>query len=388
MQFQGTLLTSLSMVSCKPSYKFTQTELRFTTSSKHGVCGINYATGLFGYARTYLQRPGVFASDQLTIKEKDIQTRSAYIVNVDTHDKKGSHWLSIFVEKGQFEVFDNYGLPLHWYKPSPFVTWVFKHYQDVSSNVGQLQATDSNTCGHYALFSLFARARGKSMESFIQPFKYLCDVDNDHKIGENLRNDHKRSHGTKSAMLEGKLIIMGRKMGPNYACLFVVERKMLEDYQGNKPQLYKRYIDDVLGASSDTRQDLENFIEFCSTYHPSLKYTFEISESLLSFLDLCLTISDARITMTIHYKPTDTHSYLDYSSSHPPHCKKAIPYSQFLRLRRICSDDDVYVAKSKEMASFFENRQYPRSVVTNSQRRTQGISRKRTLGNSKRGDRA
>ena len=87
-------------------------------------------------------------------------------------------------------------------------------------------------------------------------------------------------------------------MGPNYACLFVgyVERKMLEDYQGNKPQLYKRYIDDVLGASSGTRQDLDNFIDFCSTYHPSLKYTFEISESSLSFLDLCLTISDARIT--------------------------------------------------------------------------------------------
>ena len=37
---------------------------------------------------------GVFASDQLP-KEKDIQTRSAYIVNVDTHDKEGSHWLSI-----------------------------------------------------------------------------------------------------------------------------------------------------------------------------------------------------------------------------------------------------------------------------------------------------
>ena len=129
---------------------------------------------------------GVFASDQLP-KEKDIQTRSAYIVNVDTHDKHGSHWLSIFVENDQCEVFDSYGLPLHWYRPSPFVTWVFKHYQDVSSNIGQLQTTDSYTCGHYALFFLFARARGKSMESFIQPFKYLRDVDNDHKINETLR---------------------------------------------------------------------------------------------------------------------------------------------------------------------------------------------------------
>ena len=120
-------------------------------------------------------------------KEKDIQTRSAYIVNVATHDKHGSQWLSIFEENDQYEVFDIYGLPLHWYRPSPFVTWVFKHYQDVSSNVGQLQATDSNTCGHYALFFLFARASGKPMESFIQPFKYLRDVDNDHKIGETLR---------------------------------------------------------------------------------------------------------------------------------------------------------------------------------------------------------
>ena len=75
------------------------------------------------------------------------------------------------MEKDQCEVFDSYGLPLHWYEPSAFVTWVFKHYQDVSSNVGQLQATDFNTCGHYALLFLFMRAKGN----------------NDHKMGERLR---------------------------------------------------------------------------------------------------------------------------------------------------------------------------------------------------------
>ena len=115
---------------------------------------------------------------------------------------------------------------------------------------------------------------------------------------------------------------------------------MLEDYKGNKPELYKRYIDDVLRASSGARQDLEDFIEFCSAYHLSLKYTFEMSESSVSFLDLCLSIPDARIATPIHYNPSDTHSYFYYCSSHPPHCKKAIPCSQFLRFRRICSDDD------------------------------------------------
>ena len=38
-------------------------------------------------------------------------------------------------------------------------------------------------------------------------------------------------------------------------------------------------------------------------------------------------------------KPTDTHQFLDPSSSHPYHCKKVIPNSQALRLNRICSDN-------------------------------------------------
>ena len=42
-------------------------------------------------------------------------------------------------------------------------------------------------------------------------------------------------------------------------------------------------------------------------------------------------------------KPTDTHQFLDTSSSHPYHCKKGIPYSQVLRLNRICSDNEVLI---------------------------------------------
>ena len=37
---------------------------------------------------------------------------------------------------------------------------------------------------------------------------------------------------------------------------------------------------------------------------------------------------------SVHCKPTDSHSHLLYSSSHPSHVKNSIPYSQFLRLRR------------------------------------------------------
>ena len=89
---------------------------------------------------------------------------------------------------------------------------------------------------------------------------------------------------------------------------------MFEEYKVNKPQLCKCRINDVLGESFDTLQDLEDFIQFCSTFHLSLKYTFEISESSPPLPVLQLSISDDRISTTIHYKPTDTHSYLHHSS--------------------------------------------------------------------------
>ena len=52
----------------------------------------------------------------------------------------------------------------------------------------------------------------------------------------------------------------------------------------------------------------------------------------------------------MHYKPTDSHSYLLYSSSHPSHVKNSIPYSQFLGLRRLCSDDSDFSLKSEDRA--------------------------------------
>ena len=44
-------------------------------------------------------------------------------------------------------------------------------------------------------------------------------------------------------------------------------------------------------------------------------------------------------------------------------------YSQFLTLRRLCSDDSDFSNKPKEMCQFFEKRSYPASVIQTAQRR-------------------
>ena len=168
---------------------------------------------------------------------------------------------------------------------------------------------------------------------------------------------------------------MGSKRGPNYACLFVgyVEQQIREQYTGFTPQLYKRYIDDI-GAASCGREELEAFMDFVSNFHPVLQFTSTTTETEVPFLDINLHISDDKIQTSIYFKETDTHNYLHFSSFHLNHCIRAIPYSQFFLLRRLCSDDDDFLMRSREMLTFFSLRGYLCSSLENDLRRVATIS--------------
>ena len=47
-------------------------------------------------------------------------------------------------------------------------------------------------------------------------------------------------------------VAMGSKLGPSYACLFLgyQEHLITQQYEGPFPHLIKRYIDDIVGATS------------------------------------------------------------------------------------------------------------------------------------------
>ena len=70
-------------------------------------------------------------------------------------------------------------------------------------------------------------------------------------------------------------VAMGTKMGPSYANLFVgfIENKFFSNYHGPKPDLYKRYIDDCVSATSSSKEELNLFINSVNSFHPALKYT-------------------------------------------------------------------------------------------------------------------
>ena len=58
------------------------------------------------------------------------------------------------------------------------------------------------------------------------------------------------------------------------------------EYNGPKPELYCRYIDDCIGAISSSRDELDQFVTSVNSFHPALKYLLEISETSLTFLHI------------------------------------------------------------------------------------------------------
>ena len=63
-------------------------------------------------------------------------------------------------------------------------------------------------------------------------------------------------------------------------------------------------------------------------FHSTIKFTAEYSKEEVNIFDLNIKLMDGELKRDLFVKPTDTHQFLDPTSSHPYHCEKGIPYSQ------------------------------------------------------------
>ena len=98
-----------------------------------------------------------------------------------------------------------------------------------------------------------------------------------------------------------------------------VEQQIFTEHTGRIPDSFCRDIDDCLGTASCTRVDLERSL--ITLIHPVLKFTWEISETCVSLLYISVSINGDALATSVSYKPTDSHSYLLFSSFHPNHIK-------------------------------------------------------------------
>ena len=64
--------------------------------------------------------------------------------------------------------------------------------------------------------------------------------------------------------------------------------------------------------------------------HPSIKFDFNFSNK------------EKKLETKLHRKESDRQAYLHRKSEHPKSLKRSIPFSQALRLRRICSTNNEF----------------------------------------------
>jgi hypothetical protein len=142
---------------------------------------------------------------------------------------------------------------------------------------------------------------------------------------------------------------------------------------------YPRFIDDVDMKWTQSDEELQNFLSRANNLHPSIKFTHEISNTTISFLDTSSSLSEGELSTDLYSKPTDTNQYLWPISCHPPHVTKSIPHSQALRIRRICSTDKSLKKRLGQLKNHLKRRGYKQSIIKKGFNKAHNISRSSLL---------
>ena len=76
-------------------------------------------------------------------------------------------------------------------------------------------------------------------------------------------------------------------MTVSFANIFMakIETTLIQQSE-TKLKEWRRHIDDVFSLWNSDEKDVDHFIEKTNKFHPSIKFTAEISENEVTFLDI------------------------------------------------------------------------------------------------------
>ena len=124
-----------------------------------------------------------------------------------------------------------------------------------------------------------------------------------------------------SSKLEELAWVLASPLAMPISLWYCLRRKQSKNYH-LKPLFWKRFIDDVFCIWPHGKDELDKFVDYLNTIHESIEFTCESSTDNIDFLDTTVKLDHETniICTTLYTKPTDTHSYLHYSSSHNKSC--------------------------------------------------------------------
>ena len=154
---------------------------------------------------------------------------------------------------------------------------------------------------------------------------------------------------------------MGTICAPSYANIFMdyFERKFIYPFIKTFSLIYLRFIDDIFFIWTGSKTDPEKFLNELNTKHPSIKFQYEISKERI----FVFCIKNNKLHTKIFRKKIDRQTFLNINSEHPKSLKNSIPYSQALRIKRICSTKKDFDHHLTELREIFLKQGYDQKLI-------------------------
>ena len=140
------------------------------------------------------------------------------------------------------------------------------------------------------------------------------------------------------------------------------EGEWLENYHGNKPLFYKRYVDDVL-AVFNNENDAKAFLTYLNDKHPNIKFTLELeTNNRLPFLDVLLDKSENLVT-SIYRKKTFSGVLTNYFSFTPMRYKIGLVKCLIDRVFKVNNTWVGFDKDLKEIFKILKRNAYPEQLI-------------------------
>ena len=85
---------------------------------------------------------------------------------------------------------------------------------------------------------------------------------------------------------------------------------------------------------TDGEDSLNDFLTHCKNQNKNIQFEQTISETLIPFLDVFVTLEGGKLTTDLYFKSTDNHQYLYHTSCHPEHTKTSLPSENLFQQRK------------------------------------------------------
>ena len=173
-------------------------------------------------------------------------------------------------------------------------------------------------------------------------------------------------------------------MGTKTAVSLAKIETAIIDQHSTRPLLWKRYIDDVFSLWDTNRKEINNFIEHANNYHPTIKFTADISDKEIIFLDTCIYKGarfekESILDTHTYFKPPETFQYTHFKSCHPPGVKKGFVKGEGLRLLRTNSSEETFVENIRIFKLRLRARGYPNNLIDKTLSEVKFFDKKKAL---------